>query len=79
MTKTEGRNFKTDWIRKQIFIEHGKEIWHEKLELLAVVWGLDYFRLLIYGKPVEFSTDHQALEPLCKRNRPNKHTHTARD
>ena len=38
-----------------------------KLELLAVVWGLEHFRH-IYGKPIELLTDHQALEPLIKRN-----------
>ena len=48
-----------------------------KLELLAVVWGLQHFRLYIYGKPIELLTDHQALEPLIKRNRSNK-TYSAR-
>ena len=48
-----------------------------ELELLAVVWGLEHFRLYIYGKPVKLSTDHQALEPLIKRNRSNK-TYSAR-
>ena len=43
-----------------------------ELELLAVVWGLEHFRLYIYGKPVKLLTDHQALEPLIKRNRSNK-------
>ena len=48
-----------------------------ELELLAVVWGLEHFRLYIYGKPIELLTDHQALEPLIKRNRTNK-TYSAR-
>ena len=48
-----------------------------ELELLAVVWGLEHFRLYIYGKPIELLTDHQALEPLIKRNRSNK-TYSAR-
>ena len=43
-----------------------------ELELLAVVLGLEHFRLYIYGKPIKLLTDHQALEPLIKRNRPNK-------
>ena len=43
-----------------------------ELELLAVVWGLEHFRLYIYGKPIKLLTDHQALEPLIKRNRSNK-------
>ena len=49
----------------------------KELELLAVVWGLEHFRLYIYGKPIKLLTDHQALEPLIKRNRSNK-TYSAR-
>ena len=41
------------------------------------MWGLEHFRLYIYGKPIELLTDHQALEPLIKRNRTNK-TYSAR-
>ena len=48
-----------------------------ELELLAVVWGLHNFRLYIYGKPIKLLTDHQALEPLFKRNQSNKR-HSAR-
>ena len=36
------------------------------------MWGLEPFRLYIYGKPIELLTDHQALEPIIKRNRSNK-------
>ena len=48
-----------------------------ELELLAVVWGLEPFRLYIYCKLIELITNHQALEPLIKRNRSNK-TYSAR-
>ena len=48
-----------------------------ELELLAVIWGLEHFRLYIYGKPIKLLMDHQALEPLIKRNRSNK-TYSAR-
>ena len=48
-----------------------------ELELLAVVWGLEQFRLYIYGNPNEILPDHQALEPLVKRNISNK-TYSAR-
>ena len=42
------------------------------MELLAVVWGLEKFRLYLYGKNVHLNTDNQVLEPLIKRNRCNK-------
>ena len=42
-----------------------------ELELLAVVWGLEKFRFYLYGKKVYLDTDHQALEPIIKRNRSN--------
>ena len=44
---------------------------------MAVVWGLELFRLYSYGKLIKLLTDHQALEPLIKRNRSNK-TYSAR-
>ena len=43
-----------------------------ELELLAVVWGLEKFLFYLYGKKVFLYTDHQALEPLIKRNRCNR-------
>ena len=46
-----------------------KKYARNELELLAVVLGLEHFRLYIYGKPIELLTDHQALEPLIKRSR----------
>ena len=48
-----------------------------ELELLAVVWGLEKFRFYLYGKKAHLYTDHQALEPLIKRNRSN-HQYCAR-
>ena len=43
-----------------------------ELELLAVVWGLKRFRFHSYGKQVQIFSDHQALEPLRKRNKANE-------
>ena len=40
-----------------------------ELELLAVIWGLEKFRFYLYGNKVYLYTNHQALEPLIKRNR----------
>ena len=42
-----------------------------------MVWGLEHFRLYIYGKLIKLLTDHRALEPLIKRNHSNK-TYSAR-
>ena len=43
-----------------------------ELELLAVVWGFERFQFYLYGEKVFLYTDHQALEPLIKRNRCNR-------
>ena len=48
-----------------------------ELELLAKVWSLENVRFNLYGKPIYILTNHQALEPLIKRNRSNK-TYSAR-
>ena len=50
-----------------------KKYYIGEMELLAVVWGLENLRFYLYGKRVHLYTDHQALEPLIKRNRSNKH------
>ena len=42
------------------------------MEFLAVVLGLEKFRIYLYGRKVFLYTDHQALEPLIKRKRCNK-------
>ena len=41
-------------------------------ELLAVLWGLERFRFHLNGKQVQLFSNHQALEPLLKRNKTNK-------
>ena len=43
-----------------------------ELELLGALWGLEYFRYYVYGKRVNLLTDHQALQPLLKKNRAHK-------
>ena len=43
-----------------------------ELELLAVVWGIEQFGFYLYGKQIQLFSDHQALEPLLKRNKTNK-------
>ena len=43
-----------------------------ELELLGASCGLEYFRYYVYGKRVNLLTDHQALQPLLKKNRTHK-------
>ena len=44
----------------------------KELKLLGALWGLEHFRYYVYGKKVNLLTDHQALQPLLKRNRTHK-------
>ena len=43
-----------------------------ELELLGALWRLEHFRYYVYGKRVKLLTDHQALQPLLKKNRAHK-------
>ena len=72
MARTTEWNIKTYRFCESFPIRHRKKNAINELEQLAVIWGLEHFRLYIYGKPIKLLTDHQALEPLLKRNRSNK-------
>ena len=39
-----------------------KKYANNELQFPAVPWGLERFRLFIYGKPMKLLTHHQALE-----------------
>ena len=43
-----------------------------ELELFGALWGLEHFRYYVYGKRVSLLTDHQAVQPLLKKNRAHK-------
>ena len=43
-----------------------------KLELLDVVWSIEYFKNFLYGKHFTVFTDHRALLSIMKENRSNK-------
>ena len=43
-----------------------------ELELLAVVWSIEYFRNYVYGTKFEVISDHKALMNVLKNNRGNK-------
>ena len=38
-----------------------------ELELLALLYGLEHFHQIIYGRPVEVHTDHKPLENIVKK------------
>ena len=43
-----------------------------ELELLGALWWLKYLTFYVYGKKVNLLNDHQAIQPLLKRNRAYK-------
>ena len=43
-----------------------------ELELLGVVWSIEYFKNYLYGKTFTVITDHRALLSIMKENRSNK-------
>ena len=43
-----------------------------ELELLGIVWSIDYFNYYLYGKNFTVLTDHRALLPILKEHRSNK-------
>ena len=60
-------NLKPIGFASRIFSDTDEKYVTNEIWLLAVVWGLEHFRLYTYGKPIKLLTDHQALEPLIKR------------
>ena len=43
-----------------------------ELELLGIVWSIDYFKYYLYGKNITVVTDHRALLSILKEHRSNK-------
>ena len=43
-----------------------------ELELLGVVWSIDYFKNYLYGEEFSIITDHRALLSILKEHRSNK-------
>ncbi len=43
-----------------------------ELELLAVVWGVEYFKHYLMGRKFKLETDHKALVSVFNRERLNK-------
>ena len=73
----EGEIFRPVAFASRFLTDCEKEYAINELELLGVLWGLEYLRYYVYGKKVNLLTNHQALQPLLKRNRAHK-LYTAR-
>ena len=43
-----------------------------ELELLAIVWSVEYFRSYVYGVPFKIISDHKALSTVLKGQKGNK-------
>ena len=43
-----------------------------ELELLAIVWSIEYFRSYVYGVPFKIISDHKALATVLKGQKANK-------
>ena len=56
----------------RLLTDCGKKYAINGLGLLGALWGLEYFRYFVYGKRVNLLTDHQALQPVLKKNRAHK-------
>ena len=45
---------------------------NNELELLGVVWSVEYFKYYLYGKPFNVITNHKGLLSIMRENRANK-------
>ena len=68
----EDENFRPIAFASRFLTDCERKYAINELELLGVLWGLEYFRYYVYGKKINFLTDHQALQPFLKRNRAHK-------
>ena len=72
LARTARRKTKPNLFASRFLSDTKKKYAIIELELLVVVWGLEHFRLYIYGKPNKLLTDHQAFESFIEQNRSNK-------
>ena len=68
----EGEVFRPIAFASRFLTDCEKKYAINELELLGAIWGLEYFRYYVYGKKLNLLTDHQALQPLLKKNRAHK-------
>ena len=66
------------WIGCQWLLHHGiwipqeKNYWTNELELLAVVWAMDRFKLYLLGREFTIATDNKSLTSALGEDRSNK-------
>ena len=72
MWQKEGVVFRPIALASRFLADCEKKYAINELELLGALWGLEYFRYYVYSKKVSLLTDHQALQPLLKKNRAHK-------
>ena len=68
----EGEIFRPIAIASRFLTDCERKYAMNELELLGALWGIKYFRYYVYGRKVNLLGDHQALQPLLKRNRAHK-------
>ena len=68
----EGEVFRPIAFASRFLTECERKYAINELEILGALWGLEYFRYYVYGKKLNLLTDHQALQPLLKKNRAPK-------
>ena len=68
----EGETFRPVAFASRFLTDCEKKFAINELESLGALWGLNCFRYFVYGKRVNLLTDHQALQPLLKKNRAYK-------
>ena len=55
------------------FLNSNEELYSvNELELLGVVWSVEYFKYYLFGKPFTIVTDHRALLSVMKEHRSRK-------
>ena len=72
MTRQPENKVKTDRLEQSCPFGYGKKHSINELELSAVVWKFEQFRLYVYKKPRKLLIDHQTLEPLINGKRSSK-------
>ena len=72
LCQKEGNTFRPIAFASRILTDCEKKYAINELELLGTLWGLKHFRYYVYSKRLNLLTDHQALQPLLKRNRAHK-------